>query len=380
MSKPLSGYRFIELAGLGPAPYAGQLFADMGAEVILVNRFGDNGIAPMANVPFVSNRGKKTIALNLQTPQGVKTLLDLVKTADVLFEGFRPGVTERLGLGPKDCHAANPKLIYGRMTGWGQNGPWANMAGHDINYISVTGALGAMGREGSPPMPPLNLVGDYGGGAMFLVTGILAALLKAAKTGKGEIIDAAMIDGVSSLMSVFYSLGGLGQWQDKRASNLIDGGMPYYRCYETQDGKYMAVGCLEPQFFAIMLGLLEIDPQDFGAQNDTEQHAEQHKKLEVIFAQKTRAQWANIFDGSDACVTPVLSFNEAPNHPQNQARGGLKQHGMFTHPRSAPIFGTNYEDEVFDIPSANSHAEELFDELGYSEDMITGLKAQNITP
>jgi len=380
MTKPLSGYRFIELAGLGPAPYAGQLFADMGAEVILINRYSEKGVAPIANVPMVSNRGKKTMALNLQTAKGVEILLNLVKTAHVLFEGFRPGVAERLGVGPEACQAINPKLIYGRMTGWGQTGPWAKMAGHDINYISTTGALAAMGRDGAPPMPPLNLIGDYGGGAMFLVTGILAALLKAEKTGTGEIIDAAMIDGVSSLMSVFYSLDGLGRWSDRRASNLIDGGMPYYRCYTTRDGKYMAVGCLEPQFFAIMLDILEIDPASFGGQNDESQHAAQHTRLEKIFAQKTRDEWTEIFDGTDACVTPVLTFNEAPYHAQNKSRGGLERQGLFTHPRSAPVFGQDYTDTPFEIASANAHAEGLLKAMGYSADEIAAFKADNITP
>ncbi len=385
MTKPLSGYRFIELAGLGPAPYAGQLFADMGADVILVNRQTAKGITPMANVPMVSNRGKKTIALDLQTPDGAAVLRDLIKTADVLFEGFRPGVTERLGVGPKDCHAVNPKLVYGRITGWGQTGPWANMAGHDINYISTTGALAAMGKDGEPPMPPLNLIGDYGGGAMFLVTGILAALLKAEKTGKGDVIDAAMIDGVSSLMSVFYALDGLGRWDDKtRSANLLDGGMPYYRCYATKDKKYMAVGCLEPQFFALMLDKLGLNAEAFGDQNDTAQHPMQHKKLAAIFAQKTRSDWAEIFDGSDACVTPVLTFNEAPHHPQNKARGGLTQHGSFTHPRSAPVFDSDSDSDNletnFNIPSANAHAQSLLRELGYDADKIADLKAKKITP
>jgi len=230
---PLSGYRIIELAGIGPGPYAGQLFADMGAEVILINRPG-----AMGDIPMISNRGKRTIKLDLRTPDGVKILLEIVKTADAIFEGLRPGVVERLGVGPEACHAINPKLVYGRMTGWGQTGPWAKVAGHDINYISITGALGAMGKKGEPPAPPLNLVGDYGGGTMFLVTGMLAALLKAEKTGTGEIVDAAMIDGVSSLMTMFHSLAGLGQWKPQRQSNLLDGAMPYYRCYTTQDKKF----------------------------------------------------------------------------------------------------------------------------------------------
>lgn len=367
-TKPLTGYRIIELAGIGPAPYAGQLLADMGAEVILINRPG-----AMGDIPMISNRGKKTIKLDLRKPEGVAVLLDLVKTADAIFEGLRPGVVERLGIGPEQCHAVNSKLVYGRMTGWGQTGPWAKMAGHDINYISITGALAAMGKKGEPPAPPLNLVGDFGGGAMFLVTGLLAALLKAEKTGEGDVVDAAMIDGTSSLMTIFYSLAGLGRWSAERESNLLDGAMPYYRCYTTQDKKFMAVGCIEPQFFAEMLSKLGIDPQDFGPQNRTEHHAEQHKKLETLFASKTRDEWAVLFDGSDACVSPVLTYEEAAEHPQNRARGGLKKQGPFMHPRSAPVFMSNSDDATFSIPNGHADAEDILTSLGYDADKIASL-------
>ncbi len=363
MTKPLNGYRIIELAGIGPCPYAGQLLADMGAEVIVVNR-------PGPTMPMISDRGKKTMVLDLSKPKAVEILLKLVKSADVLCEGLRPGVTERLGVGPTQCHAVNPKLVYGRMTGWGQTGPWAEVAGHDINYISITGALGAIGKRGEPPMPPLNLIGDYGGGSLFLVSGILAGLLKAEKTGQGEVVDAAMIDGVSSMMSLFYSLAGIGHWQPTRESNLLDGSMPYYRCYQTRDGKYMAVGCIEPQFFALMLSQLSIDPTQFGKQNDPSKHAEQHQKLEIIFSSKTRDQWAEIFDGSDACVSPVLNYEEAAAHPQNLARGGLKQQGQFLHPRSAPVFESNADDSEFAMPGPNDDTQPLLESLGYSANDI----------
>jgi alpha-methylacyl-CoA racemase len=368
MTKPLDGIRVIELAGIGPGPYAGQLLADMGAEVILINRPG-----PMAQIPAIANRGKRPIVLDLRQPDAVAVLMDLVKTADVVFEGLRPGVVERLGVGPEDCHAVNPKLVYGRMTGWGQTGPWAKTAGHDINYISITGALAAMGEAGKPPPVPLNLIGDFGGGSMFLVAGILAALLQAERTGQGDVVDAAMIDGASSLMGMFYSLAGIGQWKPEREANLLDGGMPYYRCYETQDGKYMAVGAIEPQFFVLMLGLLEIDPADFGGQNDKREHAAQHAKLEAVFKTKPRDAWADIFAGTDACVSPVLNYLEAADHPQMAARGGLKPHGNFTHPRTAPVF-ENTKDAAFSIPGANDGAETILTELGYDAARITALK------
>lgn len=375
MSRPLKGIRVIELAGIGPGPYAGQLLSDMGAEVIMVNRPG-----PMSSVPMISNRNKTTITLDLRKPEGVAVVLDLVKTADVLFEGLRPGVTERLGIGPEACHAVNPNLVYGRMTGWGQTGPWAKTAGHDINYIAITGALGAMGKKGEPPVPPLNLVGDYGGGSLFLVNGILAALIQAGRTGKGDVVDTAIIDGTNSLMSILHTLDGIGQWTPERGANLLDGAMPYYRCYETKDGKFMAVGPLEPQFFAEMLRVLDIDAADYGGQNDKSKFAEQHGLLEKTFASKTRDSWATLFDGTDACVAPVLTYAEAADHPQNIARGGLKKYGSFIHPRSAPVFSETVEDPEFAIPGPNVDAQTLFEELGYDAAKIEALKAASITP
>lgn len=374
MSLPLSGYRLIELAGIGPCPYAGMLMADMGADVILVGRPGG------LNFPDIAHRGKRMITLDLQKPEGVSVLMDLIKTADGLFEGLRPGVTERLGVGPKDCHAVNPKLVYGRMTGWGQNGPWAKKAGHDINYIGLSGALYAMGKEDDVPPVPLNVVGDYGGGSLFLVAGMLAALLQAEKTGKGDIVDAAMIDGASSLMTLFYTLSGLGRWTPKRDQNLLDGAMPYYRCYKTADGQFMAVGCIEPQFFAEMLSLLNIDVQDFGGQNATARHAEQHAKLETIFASKTREDWSEIFDGSDACVTPVLSYTEAADHPQMAARGGLHPVGPFTHPRSAPVFGNLSPHTPPDVHMPNQDAQTILGDIGYSDSRIAELTDEKIIP
>ena len=368
MTKPLSGIRIIELAGIGPAPYAGQLLADMGAEVIVVHR-------PGFVMPSIDGRGKASIVVDLRKDEGADIVRTLCKTADVLIEGLRPGVAERLGVGPNDCQGVNPKLIYGRMTGWGQTGPWAKTAGHDINYISITGALEAMGEKDSAPFPPLNLVGDYGGGSMFLVTGILAALLQAERTGKGDIVDAAIIDGTSSMMGIVYTLHALGQWREDRQSNLLDGAMPYYRCYETSDRKYMAVGCIEPQFFSIMLDVLEIDAEDFGAQNNPKLWQEQRQKLSALFATKTRDTWAAHFDGKDACVTPVLTYLEAPQHPQNAARGGLKEHQGRIHPGVAPQFGSSKNVPNHDIAIPGADTRKLLTEAGLDVAVIEKLIA-----
>lgn len=334
MAGPLSSVKVVELAGLGPGPYAGQLLADFGAEVVVISRPGQ----PMMPV---ENRGKRSVELDLKQPDAVATVLALVERADILIEGYRPGVAERLGLGPADCHAVNPALVYGRMTGWGQTGPWAKVAGHDINYIGLTGALHAMGEAGRPPAPPLNLVGDYGGGSMFLVAGVLAALIAARQTGKGEVVDAAIIDGTLSMFGMMFSLASLGQWTPSRASNMLDGGMPYYRCYATADDRFMAVGCLEPQFFAEMLRILEIDPDDYGDRHDRKQHARQHALLEGVFASRTMANWAALFDGTDACVTPVLTYAEAAEHPQMKARAAVVEPGGLAQPNLAPRFGSH---------------------------------------
>lgn len=304
--------------------------------------------------------------------------MELVKTADALYEGLRPGVTEKLGVGPADCQSVNPKLVYGRMTGWGQTGPWAKMAGHDINYIGLTGALAAMGKAGEPPTVPLNLIGDYGGGSLFLLAGMLAALLKAEKTGQGDVVDAAMIDGVSSMMTLFYTLAGLGQWSPKRESNLLDGAMPYYRCYETLDGRYMAVGCIEPQFFAQMLTLLELKPSEFGGQNDPTKHQEQIDTLTALFKTKTQKEWESLFAGSDACVTPVLDYQEAAGHPQNLARGGMTQMGPFLHPRKAPLFKETDATAHAPILGLNDSANEILSELGYNKPQIQALKDKKV--
>ena len=309
--KPLAGLTVIELMGIGPIPYAGHLLQSMGAQITRINKAG--GI----NLP-IENQGKTSLDLDLQTQAGQGRVLEMIKTADILIEGARPGVAERLGLGPKDCHKVNSGLIYGRMTGWGQTGPWARKAGHDINYIALSGALHAMGDADRPPPIPLNLVGDYGGGSQFLVMSILAAVIARQKSGKGSVIDTAIIDGTASMMGIVGSLEQLGMWSEARGTNLLDGSRPYYRCYAAKDGGYMAVGCLEPKFYAQMLTLLGLE--DFGGQNDPALWSAQSQLLSKTFASKPRAHWEALFENSDACITPVLSYKEASHHPQNKAR------------------------------------------------------------
>jgi alpha-methylacyl-CoA racemase len=362
-SGPLSGYKVIELAGIGPGPYAGQLLADFGADVVVVER-------PGSGMRGIDARGKRSIVIDLKNPEAAAVLLKIIAKADVLIEGLRPGVTERLGIGPQACHAVNPKLIYGRMTGWGQEGPYSHMAGHDINYIAMTGALYAMGKSGEPPVPPLNLVGDFGGGSMFLVTGIMAALLRAEKTGLGEIVDAAIVDGVNSLMSFVYGMHGSMAWQPEREANLLDGAAPFYRCYKTLDDKFVAVGCIEPQFFAVMMEKLPLDKVEYGSQNDRSRWAEQSQMLESIFAAKTRADWEALFAGTDACITPVLDYQEAAEHPANRARQTHIVQPGWTHPQIAPRFASQEPKTQFDISGKGADYRDILSEAGMLNEEI----------
>ena len=358
---PLSGVKVVELAGIGPGPYAGQLLADMGADVVVIDRPG--GGLPKA----IDGRGKRSIVLDLKKPEAVGALLKLVAKADILIEGLRPGVTERMGVGPEACHAVNPGLIYGRMTGWGQTGPWSHMAGHDINYIGMTGVLNAIGKDGQPPSVPLNMIGDFGGGSMFLVTGILAALIERGRTGKGNIVDAAIVDGTHSLMSFVHSMAGLGQWRTAREGNLLDGAVPFYRCYTTADGKFMAVGCIEPQFFAAMMERLPIDALAYGGQHDRAAFAKQHEILEDVFATKTRDEWEAIFAGTDACVTPVLDYVEAASHPANAERQAVLQDGRWLHPQIAPRLATQALASQFAIATKGGDFAAILAEADISE-------------
>jgi alpha-methylacyl-CoA racemase len=356
--RPLSGLKIVEFAGIGPAPYAGQLLADLGADVVVVDRpvRGEIGL-----VQSVERRGKRSIVLDLKAPEGKAVAARLALWADVLIEGNRPGVMERLGLGPAALMRANPALIYARMTGWGQDGPRATEAGHDINYLALTGALHAMGAADRPPPPPLNLVGDFGGGAMFLIMGILAALYAARSTGRGQVVDAAIVDGVNAMMGMFHSLHAAGGWTPDRQSNWLDGGVPYYRCYTCADGRFVAVGAIEAKFFAALLAGLGIAPEDFGGQHEVALHPQQMARLAAVFATKPMADWADIFAGSDACVTPVLTYEEVADDPHMAARQALTTVYGLRHPAVAPRMGAVASTHM---PEDGADTLEILDMLG----------------
>ncbi|MFJ4282661.1 CaiB/BaiF CoA transferase family protein [Streptomyces massasporeus] len=333
---PLTGVRVVELAGIGPGPFAAMLLADLGADVVRVDRPGGPGLA-IDPAYDVTNRNKRSVVVDLKAPDGPDRVLDLVARADVLVEGYRPGVAERLGVGPGDCHARNPRLVYGRMTGWGQDGPLAQRAGHDIAYIAPTGALGMIGRPDEPPAVPANLLGDYAGGSLYLVVGVLAALHHARANGTGQVVDAAIVDGTAHLATMIHGMLAAGGWQDRRGANLLDGGCPYYGTYETADGRHMAVGALEPQFYAEFLALLGVEDQN-EARKDVGRWGELREQVATRFKSRTRDEWTAVFDGSDACVAPVLSLREAPHHPHLAARGTFTDHGGITQPAPAPRF------------------------------------------
>lgn len=333
---PLSGLRVLELAGIGPGPFAAMILADLGAEVIRIDRPGDGtGVIP----PHLDalRRSRESIVLDLRSPGGVTTVLQMVAKADVLIEGFRPGVTERLGVGPEACHAINPKLVYGRMTGWGQTGPLASSAGHDISYLALTGALHGMGRAGEDPAIPLNLVGDFGGGSLYLVVGILAAVFEAQRSGTGQVVDAAIVDGAANLTTVFHGMIAAGMWRDERGVNELDSGRPWYDVYRTSDGQHMAVGPIEPKFYAEFMTILGLNPAD-PDRSTPEGWVAIKKQVTDIFLTRTRDEWTAVFDGTDACVSPVLSLTEAPTHPHLAERGTFVEVDGVVQPAPAPRF------------------------------------------
>jgi alpha-methylacyl-CoA racemase len=335
---PLAGLRVVELAGIGPGPFAAMHLADLGADVVRVDRPGP--VSPITGDPRLNllNRGKRSVAVDLKHAKGPEVVLALAERADVLIEGWRPGVAERLGVGPEHVWVRNPKLVYGRMTGWGQEGPLAHSAGHDIDYIGVAGALHPIGRAGGPPQVPINLVGDFGGGSLYLVVGILAALHEAASTGRGQVVDAAIVDGAAHLTTMVHSLMAGGRWTPTRGANLLDTGAPFYDVYETADGGHMAVGALEPQFFAELVRLLGLDGPDFPTQYELHRWPEMRERIAAVFASRTREEWTKVFGGTDACVAPVLSVAEAPHDPHLVARGTYEERDGVVQPAPAPRF------------------------------------------
>jgi alpha-methylacyl-CoA racemase len=363
---PLRGFTVIELAGIGPVPFAGMVLAGLGASVILVDR---PDAVPDAMHPAVG-RGKRSIVIDLKRADGRATLLRLVEDADVLIEGLRPGVAERLGVGPEDCSGVNHALVYGRMTGWGRSGPYASMAGHDINYIGLVGALAAIGPA-DRPVPPLNLVGDYGGGAMYLVAGVLAAVVDRERSG-GAVVEAAMVDGAASLMSPIFAMHASGTWSIERSANLLDGGAPFYATYATRDGELMAVGALEPQFYAALLAGLGLDAAALPDRSDPDRWPELRHRLAAAFAKRTGAEWQAVFAGTDACVTPVIDMEEAPSNDANRVRGVFSADGF---PAPAPRVGDDVPAVLSPAPFPGEHTDEILADHGLSADDIGALRA-----
>ena len=367
---PLSGVKVLEFAGIGPGPFCAMLLSDMGADVIRIDRKGAQGGSKFD----VTARGRKSIALDLKKPDAIETVLKLVEKADILQEGFRPGVMERLGLGPDVVLKRNPKIVYGRMTGWGQEGPLAHAAGHDINYISLTGALHAIGPKEGKPVPPLNLVGDFGGGALYLAMGMLAALLSARETGKGQVVDTAMTDGATSLMSMFFGFMASGMWEDDRYRNMLDGGAHFYDTYECSDGKFISIGSIEPQFYALLREKAGLDDAAYDAQMDKSKWPELKDKIAAVFKTKSRDEWCGIMEGTDICFAPVLSIGEAKDHPHNKARETIVEIDGVVQPNVAPrFFGTPSEIQG-PPPSAGGDTDAVLGEFGFSADEIAGLK------
>jgi alpha-methylacyl-CoA racemase len=375
-SGPLSGYRIIELAGIGPGPFAAMMLADMGAEVIRVERAQSvRGQAPNGAHWDVSLRGRRNIAIDLKNPDGVETLLSLVENADALIEGFRPGVMERLGIGPDVCVARNPKLVFGRMTGWGQEGPYAASAGHDINYISLAGALAHFSRAGEAPVPPLNMVGDYGGGGMFLAYGVVCALLEAQKSGKGQVVDTAMVDGSAVLMTMFWAMKNIGMFdENKPGTNLLDTGAHFYDVFKCGDGKYVSIGSIEPQFYALLLektGL--VDDPAFAQQMDASHWPALKVKLAEVILTKSRTQWCEIMEGTDVCFAPVLTMSEAAKHPHNVARKTFIEVDGVAQPAPAPRFSRTSAALPTAPAHAGQHSRAVLADWGFSADRITAL-------
>jgi alpha-methylacyl-CoA racemase len=377
---PLKGYRIIEMAGIGPAPFCGMMLADMGAEVIRIDRreAADLGIPGRAPRFDVLARGRRTIAVDVKSDKGRDVVRRLAKGADALIEGFRPGVMERLGLGPDDLAKVNPRLVFGRMTGFGQEGPFAPRAGHDINYIALAGVLHAIGRKGEAPMHPLNLVGDYGGGGMYLAFGVVCAMLEAQKSGKGQVVDAAMVDGAASLMGMVHGLYSEGSWRDERGANVLDTGAPWYNCYETKDGRWVSIGSIEKRFYADLLERLGLAGASLPGQHDRAGWPILKARFTEVFKLRTRAEWEKVFEGSDACFAPVLSLGEAASHPHNVLRKPIVTRDGVQQPAPAPRFSRTVP-EMGAVPrAAGSDSRAVLEAAGYSSAEIAALESGGI--
>ncbi|OZI72529.1 CaiB/BaiF CoA transferase family protein [Bordetella genomosp. 2] len=374
MPGPLNGLRILELAGIGPGPFCAMMLADLGAEVIRIDRKAPGFLGGGGTIV---DRGRRSLALDIKQPDATAIVLDLVESSDALIEGFRPGVMERLGLGPDVCLARNPRLVYGRMTGWGQTGPLAQAAGHDLNYIAITGALCAMGHADRPPTPPLHLLGDIGGGGMMLALGIVSAVFEARQSGQGQVVDAAICDGVSTLATAYHGMLASGKWTLDRQANMLDGGAPFYGCYACADGKFISVGAIEPQFYALLLERCGLDDPDFQAQWDRAAWPALRGKLERLFATRTRQQWCELLEGTDACFAPVLDFEEARAHPHHRARNSFQETDGIVHPAPAPRFSRT-QGAPGPVTRAGQHTDALLAELGHSADDIARLRQRGV--
>ena len=372
---PLNGIKVVEIAGIGPGPFAAMVLADLGADVIRVDRAGSvPDEFPAEPSLDLLNRGRKSIGVDLKTPEGVEAVLRLVESADALIEGFRPGVAERLGIGPQECLGRNPRLIYGRMTGWGQTGPYASMAGHDINYIALAGVLGTLGREGQAPVPPINLVGDFGGGGMLMALGVCAALVEASRSGEGQVVDAAMTDGSALLATMIHSFVAMGVWGE-RGTNMLDTGAPFYDAYECADGEYIALGSIEPQFYAELMRITGLDAEELPRQMDRSAWKQNKARVAEVIKSKTRDEWASLMEGTDVCFAPVLSPQEAHAHPYNVERETFVEVAGVMQPAPAPRFSRTPGEISSPPPHPGQHTDEVLASWGFAADDVAALRA-----